>query len=80
MKDGWSYITKQTVPYKNMVIATPPGIIEKEGEIYSRLFLKEDEFESGGYIFRFHQSMEKTKIKRKEKNILEVSNEGSKSI
>ncbi|MDF2473662.1 MAG: hypothetical protein K0R21_1444 [Anaerocolumna sp.] len=52
--EGWNALFQKKKPLKYSLVVTKPGIIEKDGQIYTSMYLKDDEqFESGGFIFWF---------------------------
>lgn len=51
---GWKALRQKHVPLITTVRCTQPGIIEYNGDVYTQKdLLHEDEFESGGYAFRY---------------------------
>ena len=70
---GWKALLKNNEVIRYQVTVTPPGIMEKNGEIFTHKIINDgDIFESGGYSFNYMASKNKyTETLSAGKNILE---------
>lgn len=78
--EGWNALFQRGKPIMYNLSVTKPGIIEKDGEIFTSMYLMDDEkFESGGFVFWFSMPGNKwLKHKAMGRNVLEGKYEEGK--
>ncbi len=53
---GWQALLKKGTPVRKILRATPPGIVEKDGQVFTCLELEHGMiFQSGGFTFRYEE-------------------------
>jgi hypothetical protein len=60
--EGWKALLKKASPVNYSAHTTIPGIIEKDGAVFTKMIIREnEEFETGGYVFRYNAPIRKSK-------------------
>jgi Mg-chelatase subunit ChlD len=69
---GWKALFKRALAVDTNIRCTPPGVLVVQGKAYNRKELHDgDEFESGGFSFKYRVGTEDTPISGKGVNILD---------
>jgi len=78
---GWQVLFTRPSPNEVLVACSPPGVLRYNEGIYSRVIMRPGEdFESGGYIFKYEAlpgNKEKTEKARKDKKNPEAAEVGA---